>query len=130
MRYLRLLRLFAQIELQFALEYRANLVLDLLEEVIIVVTSLAAVLVLLGRSWVRWRWGSSWPVWASRKSASGSAPAEAASFLVTLACGLLLVYGLLLVPSTLSFWNVLSIRPRDVQNRSPRYVRNDVRHGA
>jgi len=45
-RYLRLLRLFAQIELQFALEYRANLVLDLLEEVIVVVSSLVAVLVL------------------------------------------------------------------------------------
>lgn len=46
MRYLRLLRLFAQTELQFALEYRANLILGLIEEVVIVGTSLAAVLVL------------------------------------------------------------------------------------
>ncbi len=46
MRYLRLLRLFARTELQFAFEYRANLALDLFEEVIIVITSLLAVLIL------------------------------------------------------------------------------------
>jgi ABC-2 type transport system permease protein len=33
-------------------------------------------------------------------------PVEVASFVVTLTCGLLLVYGLLLVLSTLSFWFV------------------------
>ncbi len=52
MRYLRLLALFAQTELQFAMEYRANLVLDLFEEVIIVVSSLVAVLVLFSRTGV------------------------------------------------------------------------------
>jgi ABC-2 type transport system permease protein len=46
MRYLRLLALFAQTELQFAVEYRANLALDLVEELLIVVTSLVAVLVI------------------------------------------------------------------------------------
>ena len=38
--------------------------------------------------------------------ARGVGPAEAVSFVVTLGCGLLLVYGLLLVLSTLSFWFV------------------------
>jgi ABC-2 type transport system permease protein len=51
-RYLRLLALFAQTELQFALEYRANLLLDLFEELIIVVTSLIAVLVLFSHTGV------------------------------------------------------------------------------
>jgi ABC-2 type transport system permease protein len=46
MRYLRLLALFARTELQFAVEYRANLVLDLFEEFVIVSTSLLAVLIL------------------------------------------------------------------------------------
>ena len=46
MRYLRLLGLFARTELQFALEYRANLALDLFEELIIVISSLVAVLIL------------------------------------------------------------------------------------
>jgi viologen exporter family transport system permease protein len=46
MRYLRLLWLFAQTEFQFAVEYRANLVLDLFEEVVVVATSLIAVSVL------------------------------------------------------------------------------------
>jgi ABC-2 type transport system permease protein len=45
-RYLRLLGLFARTELQFALEYRANLALDLFEELIIVISSLVAVLIL------------------------------------------------------------------------------------
>jgi ABC-2 type transport system permease protein len=52
MRYLRLLALFAQTEFQFAVEYRANLVLDLFEELIIVVTSLVAVLVLFSHTGV------------------------------------------------------------------------------
>jgi len=51
-RYLRLLALFARTELQFAVEYRANLLLDLFEEAIIVVTSLAAVLVLFSHTGV------------------------------------------------------------------------------
>jgi ABC-2 type transport system permease protein len=50
MRYLRLLLLFARTEFQFAVEYRANLALDLLEEVIVVATSLAAMLVLFGHT--------------------------------------------------------------------------------
>jgi len=50
MRYLRLLRVFALTELQFALQYRTNLLLVLAEEVITVATSLLAVLVLFGRT--------------------------------------------------------------------------------
>jgi ABC-2 type transport system permease protein len=45
-RYLRLLAIFARTELQFAAEYRVNLLLDLFEELIIVVTSFGAVLIL------------------------------------------------------------------------------------
>ena len=52
MRYLRLLGLFARTEIQFAAEYRADLVLDLFEEVVIVVTSLLAVLVLYSHTGV------------------------------------------------------------------------------
>ena len=46
LRYLRLLRLFIRTELQFALEYRTNLALDILQTVVVVATSVAAVLVL------------------------------------------------------------------------------------
>jgi ABC-2 type transport system permease protein len=46
MRYLRLLTLFARTELQFAIEYRANLLLSLIEELVVVFTSLAAVFIL------------------------------------------------------------------------------------
>ncbi len=174
MRYLRLLRVFTQTELQFALEYRANLVLDLLEQVVIVVTSLAAVLVLFSHTGVINGWslgemivllgvyyvvqGAQSVVFETSferfmehvrmgtldfiliKPANSqfmvsmrhvqvaqlgtvavgvlmvgvgvvqiggrTGPAEAASFVVTLVCGLLLVYGLLLVLSTLSFWFV------------------------
>jgi len=173
-RYLRLLRLFAQIELQFALEYRANLVLDLFEEVIVVVSSLAAVLVLFSHTGVINGWTLSQMIvllgvyyliqgaqsvvfdpsferfmehvrlgtldFILIKPANsqfmvstrhiqlaqmgqvvlgvllvgvgvvqvggGIGPAEAASFVVTLVCGLLLVYGLLLALSTLAFWFV------------------------
>ncbi|HEX8966379.1 MAG TPA: ABC-2 family transporter protein [Chloroflexota bacterium] len=49
---MRLLSLFARTELQFALEYRANLVLDLFEELIVVVTSVLAVLVIFGHTGV------------------------------------------------------------------------------
>jgi ABC-2 type transport system permease protein len=48
--YLRLLGLFARTELQFALEYRANLLLDLFQEVVIISTSLIAVLVLFSQT--------------------------------------------------------------------------------
>src|SRR5439155_10469544 len=43
---------YSRSELQVAIEYRANLLLDLFEEVIIVVTSLAAVLVLFSHTGV------------------------------------------------------------------------------
>ena len=46
MRYLRLLGAFVRAEVQLALEYRANLALDALNELVIVLTSVAAVLVL------------------------------------------------------------------------------------
>jgi len=51
-RYLRLLSLFAQTEFQFAVEYRANLLLDLFEEVVVVATSLIAVAVLFSHTGV------------------------------------------------------------------------------
>jgi ABC-2 type transport system permease protein len=50
MRYLRLLALFAKTEFQFAVEYRANLLLDLFEEVVVVATSLLAVAVLFSHT--------------------------------------------------------------------------------
>ena len=174
MRYFRLLRLFAEVELQFALEYRANLLLDLFEEVVIVVTSLAAVLVLFSHTGVinGWSFGQMIVLLGVYYIVQGAqsvifetsferfmehvrlgtldfilikpvnsqfmvsarhvqvpqlgqvalgmllvgvgivqiggqiGPAEAVSFLVTLVCGLLLVYGLLLVLSTLAFWFV------------------------
>ncbi|HYY87869.1 MAG TPA: ABC-2 family transporter protein, partial [Chloroflexota bacterium] len=46
MRYLRLLAAFVRVEIQFALEYRVNLALDALHELVVVGTSVAAVLVL------------------------------------------------------------------------------------
>ena len=46
MRYLRLFAAFVRAEAQFGLEYRANLALEALNELVIVLTSLAAVLVL------------------------------------------------------------------------------------
>ena len=52
MRYLRLLGLFARIELQFAIEYRADLALSLVEEIMIVFTSLVAVLILFSHTGV------------------------------------------------------------------------------
>ncbi len=44
--YLRLLRLFIRTELQFALEYRVNLVLEIIQMIVVAGTSLAAVLIL------------------------------------------------------------------------------------
>jgi ABC-2 type transport system permease protein len=52
MRYLRLLGLFMRTELQFAIEYRANLMLSLIEEIVVVSTSLAAVLILFNHTGV------------------------------------------------------------------------------
>jgi ABC-2 type transport system permease protein len=45
-RYLRLLRLFFSTDLQYELEYRTNLVLDIVQTVVIMATSVGAVLVL------------------------------------------------------------------------------------
>jgi viologen exporter family transport system permease protein len=174
MRYLRLLRLFAQTELQFALEYRANLALGLIEEVVIVATSLAAVLILYSHTDVinGWTLGQMTVLLGVYYLVQGAQAVvfetsferfmehvrmgtldfilikpvdsqfmistrhvqipqigqvvlgfivlgtgiaqvgetigvvEAVSFAVTLVCGLLLVYELLLVLSTLSFWFV------------------------
>jgi ABC-2 type transport system permease protein len=50
MRYLRLLRAFASTELQFAVEYRANLAFDLIQQLIVTVTSVFAVTVLYGHT--------------------------------------------------------------------------------
>jgi ABC-2 type transport system permease protein len=170
----RLLRLFAQIELQFALEYRANLLLDLFEEIIVVLSSLAAVLVLFSHTGVinGWTFGQMLVLLGVFYVVQGAQSvvfetsferfmehvrlgtldfilikptnsqfmistryvqvpqlgqavmglvlvgvgvvqigeriglAEVTSFVVTLTCGLFLVYGLLLVLSTLSFWFV------------------------
>jgi ABC-2 type transport system permease protein len=173
-RYLRLLGLFARTELQFAAEYRANLVLDLFEEAIIVVTSLVAVLVLYSHTGVINGWTESQMIVLlgvyyviqgaqsvifelsferfmehvrlgtldfilikpvnSQFMVSARHPqlvqvaqmllglvlvgagvqqigqtvglAEIAAFVVTLVCGLSLVYGLVLVLCTLAFWFV------------------------
>ena len=174
MRYVRLWRLFAQIELQFALEYRVNLVVDLCESLMFVGTSMAAVLVLFSHTGVINGWslgqmivllgvyyvvqGAQSVVFETSferfmehvrlgtldyiliKPANsqfmvsmrhfqvaelgqlglgallvcvGAAQIdrqigviEVVLFVATLTCGLLLVYGLLLVLSTLSFWFV------------------------
>jgi ABC-2 type transport system permease protein len=174
MRYLRLLRIFARTELQFAMEYRANLLLDLFEEVFIVLTSLAAVLVLFSHTGVINGWtlaqmivllgvyyiiqgansvmfeasferfmehvrlgtldfilikpANSQFLASARhiqlpqagqmllglvmvgvgiaQIGAGVGPLQGLAFVVTLACGLGLVYCLLLVLSTLAFWFV------------------------
>ena len=174
MRYLRLLRIFTRTELQFALEYRANLALGLIEEVVIVATSLLAVLVLYSHTDAINGWtlaqmtvllgvyylvqGAQAVVFETSferfmehvrmgtldfilikpvdsqfmistrhiqipqigqvvlglvvlgtgiaQVGEGLGAFEALSFAVTLVCGLLLVYSLLLVLSTLSFWFV------------------------
>ena len=174
MRYLRLLALFARAELQFAVEYRANLLLDLFEELIIVVTSLIAVLVLFSHTGVINGWtlaqmivllgvyyliqgaqsvvfeasferfmehvrlgtldfilikpansqfmvsarhvqvaqlgqvglGCVLVAYGVGQVGAGVGVREVLSFALTLACGLALVYCLLLVLSTLAFWFV------------------------
>jgi ABC-2 type transport system permease protein len=173
-RYLRLLRAFAATELQFAAEYRANLAFDLFEQVVIVITSLAAVLVLYAHTNVINGWtlgqmvvllgvyyviqGANSVIFETsferfmehvrlgtldfilikpansqfmisarhiQLSALGQVVlglglvaagafregehvgfGEVSSFIITLLCGLGLVYSLLLVLSTLSFWFV------------------------
>jgi viologen exporter family transport system permease protein len=173
-RYLRLLRVFAQTELQLALEYRANLLLSLIEEVVIVITSMAAVLILYSHTGDINGWslgqmivllgvfylvqGAQGVVFETSferfmehvrmgtldfilikpvdsqfmisvrhiqipqvgqivlgclvlgvgivQVGEGVGAFEAVSFPITLVCGLLLVYNLLLVLSTLSFWFV------------------------
>jgi ABC-2 type transport system permease protein len=174
MRYLRLLRAFAATELQFAAEYRANLAFDVFEQLVIVATSLLAVLVLYGHTNVINGWtlgqmvvllgvyyviqGANSVVFETsferfmehvrlgtldfilikpansqfmisarhvQLSALGQVAlglvlvaagavregesvgiGHIASFVITLVCGLALVYSLLLVLSTLSFWFV------------------------
>lgn len=174
MRYLRLLGLFVRIELQFAIEYRADLALSLVEEIMIVFTSLVAVLILFSHTGVINGWtlgqmivllgvyyiiqgaqgvlfetsferfmeqvrlgtldfilikpvdsqfmistrhiqvthvgqlvlgGLVLAVGIGQVGEQVSIP-SAMSFALTLVCGLLLVYSLLLVLSTLSFWFV------------------------
>jgi len=173
-KYLRLLRLFARTELQLAIEYRADLALSLLEEVILVFTSLVAVFILFTYTGVinGWTLGhmivllgvyyliqgaqgvlfetsferfmeqvrlgtldfilikpvdSQFMISARHIQVThvgqlvlggvvlGAGIAQvgeqitvpyATSFALTLVCGLLLVYSLLLVLSTLSFWFV------------------------
>jgi ABC-2 type transport system permease protein len=56
LRYARLLWLFFKTELQFELEYRANVVLDIMQSVVILGTSLAAVLVLFSYTTVMNGW--------------------------------------------------------------------------
>jgi ABC-2 type transport system permease protein len=56
LRYVRLLWLFFRTELQYELEYRANVVLDMVQSVVIMGTSLAAVLVLFSYTTVLNGW--------------------------------------------------------------------------
>lgn len=58
-RYLRLLRLFASTELQFALEYRVNLLLEIMQMVVVAGTSVAAVLILFAYTEVMNGWSLS-----------------------------------------------------------------------
>jgi ABC-2 type transport system permease protein len=171
---LRLLALFARTELQFEVEYRANLLLEILQEIVVVTTSLAAVLILYNHTGVINGWtlgqmivllgvfyviqgaqsvvfegsferfmehvrlgtldyilikpvasqfmvsvrhvrlvliseallGFVLIVAGVREVGVAFGPLEALVFAATLACGLTLVYCLLLVLSTLSFWFV------------------------
>jgi ABC-2 type transport system permease protein len=173
-RYLRLLRLFARTELQFALEYRVNLVLEVMQMVVVSGTSIAAVLILFAYTQVMNGWtlgqmvvllGVYYVVQGAEElvmqpsferfmehvregtldfillkpvssqfmvsfrhfqtvqslqvvmglgiTAFGLANlstnvtlASALAFAVTLACGFVLIYALLLVLSTLAFWIV------------------------
>ncbi len=55
-RYVRLLRLFITTELQFALEYRVNLALEILQMIVVAGTSVAAVLILFSYTTVMNGW--------------------------------------------------------------------------
>ncbi len=55
-RYLRLLRLFARTELQFALEYRVNIALEIMQMLMVAGTSVAAVLILFSYTQVMNGW--------------------------------------------------------------------------
>jgi ABC-2 type transport system permease protein len=174
MRYFRLLRAFARTELQFAAEYRANLLLDVFEQIVVTITSLAAVLILFDHTGAINGWtlpqmivllgvfyiiqGAQSVVFETsferfmehvrlgtldyilikpansqfmisarhvqvaqvsglvlglvlvgvgiQQIGEGLSLLDVLAFVVTLACGLALVYCLLLVLSTLSFWFV------------------------
>jgi ABC-2 type transport system permease protein len=173
-RYLRLLRLFARTELQFALEYRVNLVLEIMQMLVVSGTSIAAVLILFAYTQVMNGWtlgqmvvllgvyyivqgaeelvmqpsferfmehvregtldfillkpvssqfmvsfrhfqtvqtlqvvlGLIITVVGLANLATVVTVASALTFAVTLACGFVLIYALLLVLSTLAFWFV------------------------
>src|SRR5207245_4594329 len=55
-RYARLLRLFSRTELQYELEYRLNLILEILQTVVVTATSVGAVLVLFSYTTVLNGW--------------------------------------------------------------------------
>ncbi len=173
-RYLRLLRLFASTELQFALAYRVNLALEVMQMIVVAGTSVAAVLVLFTYTTVMNGWtlgqmivllgvyyvvqgaeelvmqpsferfmehvregtldfillkpvsaqfmvsfrhfqtvqvlqvvlGLVITVVGVLRLAGTVTVASALSFALTLACGFVLIYALLLVLSTLAFWFV------------------------
>ncbi|MDE3113136.1 MAG: ABC-2 family transporter protein [Chloroflexota bacterium] len=173
-RYLRLLALFARTELQFALEYRVNLLLEIGQMLIVVVTSVGAVLILYAYTQAMNGWtleqmivllgvyyivqgveelvlqpsferfmehvregtldfillkpissqfmvsfrhfqtvqtlqvlvGVAITVYGVARLAAVVTPATALAFAVTLVCGFVLIYALLLVLSTFAFWFV------------------------
>lgn len=173
-RYLRLLALFAGTELQFALEYRVNLALETLQMLVVVATSVGAVLILFAYTQVMNGWtlgqmvvllgvyyivqgveelvlqpsfqrfmehvregtldfvllkpissqfmvsfrhfqtvqtlqalvGVSVTVAGLFMLSADVTPWTALAFALTLACGFVLIYALLLVLSTLAFWFV------------------------
>ncbi len=173
-RYLRLLAIFIRTELQFALEYRVNVALEIMQIVVVAGTSVAAVLVLFSYTTVMNGWtlgqmvvllGVYYVVQGAEELvfqpsferfmehvregtldfillkpvssqfmvsfrhfqtlqviqlllglvitgvgvaglATGLTPAAAVGFALTLACGMVLIYALLLFLSTLAFWFV------------------------
>ncbi len=173
-RYLRLLRLFAKTELQYALAYRLNLALEIMQMIVVAGTSVAAVLILFSYTRVMNGWtlgqmivllgvyymvqgveelvmqpsferfmqhvregtldfillkpvstqfmvsfrhfqtvqtlqvvlGLAITVLGVAGLASAITLAGAVAFALTLACGFVLIYALLLVLSTLAFWFV------------------------
>jgi ABC-2 type transport system permease protein len=154
LRHLRLLGLFARVELQYEAEYRANLALELVQTLAIIGSSVAAVLVLFDYTQSLNGWSlpqmlvllgvyylvqgteelvfepsvtqfmeqvrlgtldytllkpaNSGVVLALGIAQLGAtvAPASAVAFGITMLCGLVLVYCILLVLATLCFWFV------------------------